>query len=218
MIDYEALEEIGLSGDSAIHPELAEKRSAPPDAVKPDAQDPFADSSTVAVSAPRENSAAETIDEHSHVASKASSATGKWWRQRHSEVANRQRASNAARLFYFLDRLDLTLNVRLGQLQITTQELAEQHCCMCIFDVTPLVDRREGRYQAGLEDFSQGSWRDFQSLMDVIQTTVDPDTWEALGGPSTISPYSTRDRRWLVVASPLVQLWEIEAVLTGLNE
>ena len=25
--------------------------------------------------------------------------------------------------------------------------------------------------------------------MDLIQTTVVPDTWEALGGPSTMAPY-----------------------------
>lgn len=34
-----------------------------------------------------------------------------------------------------------------------------------------------------------GSFADFQSLMDLIQTTIVPDTWEALGGPSTMSPY-----------------------------
>jgi general secretion pathway protein D len=31
---------------------------------------------------------------------------------------------------------------------------------------------------------------DFDSLMTLIQTTVVPDTWEALGGPSTMSPYA----------------------------
>jgi len=34
-----------------------------------------------------------------------------------------------------------------------------------------------------------GSFADFQSLMDLIQTTIVPDTWEALGGPSSMSPY-----------------------------
>jgi hypothetical protein len=34
-----------------------------------------------------------------------------------------------------------------------------------------------------------GSFADFASLIDLIQTTVVPDTWEALGGPSTMSPY-----------------------------
>ncbi|MEZ6091383.1 MAG: DUF1598 domain-containing protein [Pirellulaceae bacterium] len=30
---------------------------------------------------------------------------------------------------------------------------------------------------------------DFDSLMELIQATIVPDTWEALGGPSTMSPY-----------------------------
>ena len=34
-----------------------------------------------------------------------------------------------------------------------------------------------------------GSLADFTSLMNLIQTTIAPDTWEALGGPSTMSPY-----------------------------
>jgi len=34
-----------------------------------------------------------------------------------------------------------------------------------------------------------GAFADFQSLIDLIQTTVVPDTWEALGGPSTMAPY-----------------------------
>ena len=35
-----------------------------------------------------------------------------------------------------------------------------------------------------------GAFADFQSLIDLIQTTVVPDTWEALGGPSTIAEYA----------------------------
>ncbi len=35
-----------------------------------------------------------------------------------------------------------------------------------------------------------GSFADFDSLMQLIQTTVAPDTWEALGGPSTMAPYA----------------------------
>ncbi|QDT12160.1 hypothetical protein [Stieleria marina] len=33
------------------------------------------------------------------------------------------------------------------------------------------------------------SFADFDSLMSLIETTVVPDTWEALGGPSTMAPY-----------------------------
>lgn len=34
-----------------------------------------------------------------------------------------------------------------------------------------------------------GGFADFDSLMQLIQSTVEPDTWEALGGPSGMSPY-----------------------------
>lgn len=34
-----------------------------------------------------------------------------------------------------------------------------------------------------------GSFADFDSLMNLIETTVVPDTWEALGGSSTMAPY-----------------------------
>ena len=34
------------------------------------------------------------------------------------------------------------------------------------------------------------AFADFDSLMQLIQTTVVPDTWEALGGPSTMAPYA----------------------------
>ena len=34
-----------------------------------------------------------------------------------------------------------------------------------------------------------GAFADFGSLMSLIETTVVPDTWEALGGPSTMAPY-----------------------------
>ena len=34
-----------------------------------------------------------------------------------------------------------------------------------------------------------GAFADFDSLIELIQQTVVPDTWEALGGPSTMAPY-----------------------------
>ncbi|WP_167546873.1 DUF1598 domain-containing protein [Stieleria maiorica] len=42
---------------------------------------------------------------------------------------------------------------------------------------------RRGAPQGG------GSFADFDSLMNLIETTVVPDTWEALGGNSTMAPY-----------------------------
>ncbi|MEM1067858.1 MAG: hypothetical protein AAGI63_03105, partial [Planctomycetota bacterium] len=58
---------------------------------------------------------------------------------------------------------------------------------------------------------------DFQSLMDLIQTSIVPDTWEALGGPSTMAPYSTRRRSSLIVSAPLITQLQIEDLLNRLN-
>ncbi|MEM9645032.1 MAG: DUF1598 domain-containing protein [Planctomycetota bacterium] len=34
-----------------------------------------------------------------------------------------------------------------------------------------------------------GSQADFSQIMQLVQTTIEPETWEALGGPSTMFPY-----------------------------
>jgi hypothetical protein len=44
-----------------------------------------------------------------------------------------------------------------------------------------------GEQQAGVA--GGGSFADFGSLIDLIQTTVVPDTWDALGGPSSMREY-----------------------------
>ncbi len=35
-----------------------------------------------------------------------------------------------------------------------------------------------------------GSLADFTAIMQLIETTIAPDTWEAMGGPSTMAPYA----------------------------
>src|SRR5262249_25462194 len=37
----------------------------------------------------------------------------------------------------------------------------------------------------------QGGMANFGPLINLIETTVEPDQWEALGGPGTMSPYNT---------------------------
>lgn len=41
----------------------------------------------------------------------------------------------------------------------------------------------------GQAGFGGAAIADFDSLIQLIQTTIAPDTWEALGGPSTMAPY-----------------------------
>ncbi|MCO8121940.1 DUF1598 domain-containing protein [Stieleria sp. TO1_6] len=46
-----------------------------------------------------------------------------------------------------------------------------------------VIDQTRGAAKGG------GAFADFDSLMNLIETTVVPDTWEALGGNSTMAPY-----------------------------
>lgn len=47
----------------------------------------------------------------------------------------------------------------------------------------------EGNRDGGNPGDGGGSFADFDSLMELIETTVSPETWEALGGPSNMFPY-----------------------------
>ncbi len=50
-------------------------------------------------------------------------------------------------------------------------------------------ERGGGNRNSGNDGGGGGSAADFDSLMELIETTVSPETWEALGGPSSMFPY-----------------------------
>ena len=213
-VDQRALEEIGLTSDVEFGidiPNSGAKKRKPKANDDPFASGPFAENS---------ESKSQTLAVKATDAAKP--ANHRWWRETSSLTslsADAKRVTNGARLLYCLDQLDLTLNVHHGQLVITTVEAAEQNCCIRLFDVTPLVKYTVDSSEPDLDLFGyQGSDSDYQSLIDLIHTTVEPDTWEALGGPSTIASFSTGSRRWLVVTTPLVQHWQIGALLEQLNQ
>lgn len=51
-----------------------------------------------------------------------------------------------------------------------------------------VIDQTRGLAQ-GKPAAGGGAFADFDSLMNLIETTIVPDTWEALGGNSTMAPY-----------------------------
>ena len=55
-------------------------------------------------------------------------------------------------------------------------------------DRQAVIDQTRGATQGNLQQ-GGGAFADFDSLMNLIETTVVPDTWEALGGNSTMAPY-----------------------------
>jgi hypothetical protein len=50
-------------------------------------------------------------------------------------------------------------------------------------------NRNEGDRGGGDPGAGGGSFADFDSLIELIETTVAPETWESLGGPSNMFPY-----------------------------
>jgi hypothetical protein len=77
----------------------------------------------------------------------------------------------------------LTFVVRSGSFEVTTIDAAESQLIHGVYDVRDLVET-SGR-------------PDFDSLIELITTTVEPDSWDEVGGPGTIAEMGDR---WLVVS------------------
>ncbi len=56
-------------------------------------------------------------------------------------------------------------------------------------DAHTVSDRRQGDRREPLRGAGGAAFADFESLKQLIQTTVNPDTWEDLGGPSSMFEY-----------------------------
>jgi type II secretory pathway component GspD/PulD (secretin) len=78
-----------------------------------------------------------------------------------------------------LKELDLTWVVADEVLQITTVDEAGQKMVTRVYDVRDLV--------ADEKNPDEGNY-DYDSLIDLITSTVEPTTWDQVGGPGSIAP------------------------------
>jgi len=101
-----------------------------------------------------------------------------------------------------LSDLDLTLTIQREVLKVTTHDAAEGKLLTRIYSL------------AGT-GFPQNN---FDHAISLIQATMSPDTWESLGGPSTMSPMENGDGGSLVVATTYKVHHEIEELLSKLRE
>lgn len=116
-----------------------------------------------------------------------------------SLVLAKQKLKNVLQLM--LRDFQLTYTIRGETLVITTLEAAESE----------LLNRVYWLEGTG---FAKG---DFQSIIELIQTSITPDTWEALGGPSTIAPVTSSRPAILVSCSYPIHA-NIESLLHALRE
>ncbi len=88
-----------------------------------------------------------------------------------------------------LRELGLTHTIQDEVLLITTFEEAETHLTTVVYPVADL----------GFRDKSGETWIDFDSLIEMITSTVKPTTWDEVGGPGTIAPQSIGNTHAIVV-------------------
>lgn len=213
-LDVRALEEIGLSGDVKPVPVTPRKKLATSNTKS---MDPFGRPGRIDDEEAKSDEKEEDTDSET-TESNVSPSVSRWWADDTRDDRGKSVRTNGGVLFHYLDSVDLTLNIQNGLLKITTMEAAEQACCTWVYDVTSLVDQGQRHdtlpgVGAGIPD----ARNKYQGLIDLLQTSVVPDTWEALGGPSTIALYSHDQRGRLVVNTPLVIHWKIAGLLNRLN-
>lgn len=101
--------------------------------------------------------------------------------------------------------LDLTWMIADEVLIITTPEEAELHLVPRVYDVKKLVT---------VQDMDGNLWQDFDSLIEAITGTIQPESWEGVGGPGSIASLEYRGAVVLIVR----QTHKVHAQLAKLLE
>ena len=82
-----------------------------------------------------------------------------------------------------LREVDLTFTIRANVILITTPEEVESQLVTRVYPVRDLVAYRFT--EAG----NQGIAEDYDSLIDLITTTIEPQSWDQVGGPGSIGAF-----------------------------
>ncbi|MCS7465063.1 hypothetical protein NZK35_00055 [Stieleria sp. ICT_E10.1] len=157
---------------------------------------------------------------HQHAGSPDRNGERERWWQRDEAAVIEGRPSLIVDVLSRLKDLYLTLMIVRGQVIITTVEAAEDDLATRIYDVTPLINMvprapwESVRPSNAIAETSP----DFDTLLETIQTSLDADTWERLGGNSTIVPSTIRERHWIVVSTTTMTHWKMQRLLDRLNQ
>ncbi len=104
-----------------------------------------------------------------------------------------------------LDNLDLSYLVRDGRLEITTSDVASQELTTRIHAIEDLVRWTD----------ESGTQRDdSDTLIELIESVVDPQTWDEVGGPSSMGPFQGT----LVISQTDKSHEELARLLAALRE
>lgn len=116
--------------------------------------------------------------------------------------------------------LELQFEVTASGIEITTPDCAEESLRTRIYDVTPIVLQK--KYEKANPENSSEPRRvvlhaDYNRCMELLQTTIMPDSWEMVGGPGTMSSYTIGKRCFLVISTTTYVHIGIDTLLNQLN-
>ncbi len=110
-------------------------------------------------------------------------------------------------LLSVLEELGCVVEIRHGVVRITTEDAADERLPVRVYDITPLMGDRNARENIAATGV----------LMSTIQTVIEPDGWETLGGSSVIKFYPVKDRLLFCVATRTQTHWQLKAFLDQLQ-
>ena len=111
-------------------------------------------------------------------------------------------------LRHMLRDFDLTWIIHREVLMITNEEVAQENREIKVYDVADLVTIPRGK---GDYDF------DFESLIDVIASTIEPESWVEMGGNGTIEPFLQERLQVLVISQTDEVHEQVANLLTDLR-
>jgi len=113
---------------------------------------------------------------------------------------------------------DLSYRLHDGAIEITTQDVVQQNLETRIFKVEDLVTipllEVEGPFDPMPEKDRVTSIYDYDPLIEIITTTIDPDSWEEAGGSGRVA----EGDRTLVVSHTPRHLRRVEQMIAALRE
>lgn len=140
-----------------------------------------------------------------------------WWQP--SDAGKASDAKNptlGAMLFYCLGQIDLTLSVVEGVVTIGTMDEMSEYGILRVYDVSQLMTLNPSSVHQNAPNGRNAICLKLNSIASMIQVSVEPDTWEALGGPSTMTFFQRGDDVSLIISTSLETHLRIEGLLNGL--
>lgn len=132
--------------------------------------------------------------------------------------AKQSRVRDGLRLM--LEEMDLTWTIRREHLIITTPEAAEQELITKVYDVKRVVRADwvpDWRTPPGAKEVPYAYAYDFDSLIEIITTTIAPTTWDEVGGPGSITGYDGQAGPALVVSQTYLVHEQLGSLLRKLE-